>query len=63
MGGERGTVRSSLYASTVTGTSALRMTGCPLKTGGALVVTAIDLDMAKLSACETRFMVARMRGC
>ena len=63
MGGERRTVRSSSCVNTITGTSALCMTGCPLETGGALIVMAIDSDMAKLLACETQFTIARMRGC
>ena len=53
MEGERETVRSSSCTNTVVGTSALCMTGCPFETGGALVVTTIDPDMAKSSACET----------
>ena len=56
-------IRSSLCANAVTRTSALGMTGYPFETGGALVVAAIDPDMAKSSACETRFMIARVGRC
>ena len=56
-------VGSLLCVSAVTGTSTLHMTGCPFEAGGALVVSAINLDMAKSSACETQLVGVRMGGC